>query len=178
MADAPRSPETRALGGHAPRRDPRPVVARAMLAFALALAASPALAQELELHATLDGGHVVSATESPGTGEAHAWLDADGRVRIELVFGGLSDGATGAGLYVGRATENGDLVAELDVGDDLVRGRLEDIEIALSAEDAERMRLGEAYLQVETTGYPDGAIRGQLVPQPVRLEDPVEPEED
>ena len=150
------------------------------LLFALALACAPsaASAADLELHATLDGAHVVSATDSDGTGEAHAWLDDDGRVRIELVFGGLESGTSGAGLYVGEATENGDLVAELDIAPDLVRGRLDDIEIALSPEVAERMRAGETYLQVETPAFPDGAIRGQLVPQPVRLEDGVEPEEE
>ena len=150
------------------------------LALALALACLPfaAGAADLELHATLDGANVVSATESPGTGEAHAWLGDDGRVRIELVFGGLESGATGAGLYEGKATENGDLVAELDVGTDQVSARLDDIEIMLSPEVAEQMRLGESYLQVETLEFPDGAIRGQLVPQPVRLEDVVEPEEE
>lgn len=147
-------------------------------ALALALAGTPALAAEIELHATLEGANVVSATESSGTGEAHAWLGDDNRVRIELVFGGLASGATGAALFEGKPTENGDLVAELAIGDDLVSGRLDDIEIGLSAEVAEQMRLGETYLQVETLEYPDGAIRGQLVPQPVRLEDQVEPEED
>lgn len=148
--------------------------------FVLAVAWLPlaAPAADLELHATLDGGNVVSATESAATGEAHAWLGDDDRVRIEMVFGGLESGATGAGLFAGRATENGDLVAELDVGTDQVAARLEDIEIALSPEVAEQMRLGETYLQVETLEYPDGAIRGQLVPQPVRLEDAVEPEEE
>ena len=149
-----------------------------LVALAAAWAPSPALAAELELHATLDGAHVVSATESAATGEAHAWLDEEGRVRIELVFGGLEEGASGAGLYAGAATENGDLVAELDVAPDLVRGRLDDIEIALSQAVAEQMRAGETYLQIETTGFPDGAIRGQLVPQPVRLEDAAEPEEE
>ncbi|HEU4813127.1 MAG TPA: CHRD domain-containing protein [Xanthomonadaceae bacterium] len=149
-----------------------------LVAFAAAWTSVPALAADLELHATLDGANVVSATESTGTGEAHAWLDDEGRVRIELVFGGLKSGASGAALYAGEATENGDLVAELDVAPDLVRGRLDDIEIALSPEVAERMRAGETYLQVETPGFPDGAIRGQLVPQPVRLEDGVEPEEE
>ena len=149
-----------------------------LVALATAWAPSPALAAELELHATLDGAHVVSATESAATGEAHAWLDEEGRVRIELVFGGLEEGASGAGLYAGAATENGDLVAELDVAPDLVRGRLDDIEIALSQAVAEQMRAGETYLQIETTGFPDGAIRGQLVPQPVRLEDAAEPEEE
>lgn len=151
-----------------------------VLLFALAIACAPsaASAADLELHATLDGAHVVSATDSDGTGEAHAWLDDDGRVRIELVFGGLESGASGAALYVGEATENGDLVAELDIAPDLVRGRLDDIAIALSPEIAERMRAGETYLQVETPAFPDGAIRGQLVPQPVRLKDGVEPEEE
>lgn len=147
-------------------------------ALALASAWRPANAAELELHATLDGANVVSATESDGTGEAHAWLGDDDRVRIEVVFGGLASGATGAALMEGKSTENGDLVAELAVGDDLVSGRLDDIEIALSPEVADQMRLGETYLQVETSEYPDGAIRGQLVPQPVRLDDQVEPEEE
>ena len=149
-----------------------------LAALAAAWATSPALAADLELHATLDGAHVVSATESTGTGEAHAWLDDEDRVRIELVFGGLESGASGAGLYAGASTENGDLVAELDVAPGLVRGRLDDIEIALSPEVAGRMRAGETYLQVETPGFPDGAIRGQLVPQPVRLDDVIEPEEE
>lgn len=152
-------------------------VNRTLLALVVATSSMSALAADLELHAILDGDSVVSATESPGTGEAHAWLGDDNRVRIELVFGGLESGATGAGLFEGKATENGDRVAELDVGTDQVAARLDDIEIQLSPEVAGQVRLGESYLQVETIGYPDGAIRGQLVPQPVRLEDAVEPEE-
>lgn len=159
-------------------RTARSATPTVLLALAIAWLPAPTAAAELELHATLDGAHVVSAIESGGTGEAHAWLDDDGRVRIELVFGGLESGTTGAGLYAGKASENGDLVAELDVAADLVRGRLDDIEIALSPGVAERMRLGETYLQVETREYRDGAIRGQLVPQPVRLEDEVEAEEE
>ena len=151
---------------------------RTLLALAVACLPCAAHAAELELHATLDGASVVSATESPGTGEAHAWLGDDDRVRIEMVFGGLESGATGAALYAGKASGNGDHVAELDVGGNPVRARLDDIEIALSPEVAEQMRQGETYLQVETLEYPDGAIRGQLLPQPVRLEDGVEPEED
>ena len=151
---------------------------RMLLAIVIACAAHPALAADLELHATLDGANVVSATESTGTGEAHAWLGDDDRVRIEMVFGGLESGATGAALYEGKGSENGDRVAGIDVGAGQVAARVDDVEIALSAEAAGRMRAGESYLQVETSGYPDGAIRGQLVPQPVRLDDGIEPEED
>ena len=152
---------------------------RAAVLLALAAAWAPSgAAAELELHATLDGTKVVSATESAATGEAHAWLGDDGRVRVELVFGGLESGATGAGLHAGKPSENGALVAEFDLAPGQVRARLDDIEIALSPAVAEQMRLGETYLQVETLEYPDGAIRGQLVPQPVRLEDTVEPEEE
>ena len=49
---------------------------------------------------------------------------------------------TGAALLAGKATENGDLVAELAIGDDLVSGRLDDIVILLSPAIAERMRRG------------------------------------
>ena len=143
----------------------------------LACLAVPATAADLELHATLDGANVVSATESTGSGEAHAWLGEDDRVRIEFVFGGLEAGATGAGLYQGAASENGDLVAEFAIVPDATSGRLNDIAVALSADVAASMRAGGTYVQVATPRYPDGAIRGQLVPQPVRLEGP-EPEED
>lgn len=151
-----------------------------LAALALAgvlLAPAPAHAADLELHARLQGASVVSATASRATGEAYAWLDDAGRVRMEMAYGGLESDVSGAGLYVGKASENGDLVAELDVAPGGRAGRLDDIEITLSPDVAGRMRLGEAYVQVETTAHPDGEIRGQLVPQPVQLDDAVEPEE-
>ena len=163
-----------------PTRKPGPRARRPIRAIALCMALAwtgAAGAQSMELHAVLDGAHVVSATESPGTGEAHAWLGADDRVRIEFVFGGLADGATGAGLYQGRATENGNRIVEFDLAPGATRARLDGIEVVLTPDDAARMRAGETYVQVATSGYPDGAIRGQLLPQPVRLEDGVEPEE-
>lgn len=153
-------------------------IRKILTALGVAFVPFAAAAVDVELRATLDADSVVSATESTATGEAYARLGDDDRVRIDMVFGGLASGATGAGLFEGKATENGDLVAELDVGTDQVAARLDDIEIQLSPEVADQMRLGETYLQVETIEYPDGAIRGQLVPQPVRLDDAVEPEEE
>lgn len=142
----------------------------------LAACALPAGAADLELRATLNGSNVVSATESPATGEARAVLGDDNRVRIQLAYGGLLTSATGAALYLGRATENGAQVAELAIDTDLTGERLDDVQISLTDEAAERMRAGESYLQVDTAEYPAGAIRGQLLPQPVRLEGIVEPE--
>ena len=40
---------------------------------------------------------------------------------------------------------------------------------ALTDDVAQSMRAGNAYIVVTTVDHPSGAIRGQLVPQPVRL---------
>jgi hypothetical protein len=158
------------------KRNRHPALLAAILVAAHAWL--PASGAELQLQATLNGANVVSATDSPGTGEARALLGDDDRIRIDLVFGGLQSAVTHVHLHVGKASENGLPVAELAVGTPPAAGRYDDIDIQLSAEQASRVRAGESYLQVRTTGYPDGAIRGQLLPQPLRLDGPVEPEEE
>lgn len=127
-------------------------------------------AADLHLHALLDGASVVSATDSRGTGEATATLSDDGKVRLTMVFGGLSSDVTGATLQLGSSAENGAVVAPLDVRVEQAAGSVVDAEITLTPLAAESMRAGNSYLLVTTSNYPKGEIRGQLVPQPVRLE--------
>lgn len=138
---------------------------------ALLLASTGSLqAADLHLHALLDGASVVSATDSRGTGEATATLTDDDKVRLTMVFGGLSSDVTGATLQLGSSAENGAVVAPLDVRLEQAAGSVVDAEITLTPLAAESMRAGNSYLLVTTSNYPKGEIRGQLVPQPVRLE--------
>lgn len=148
---------------------PRPMLIAA-LAFALAAPAG-ANAADLSLRALLNAASVVSATESAATGEARAVLEDDNDVRLYLVYGDLGERATGAALHVGKPTENGALVEKLDLDLDVDdgSGRVVGAQFDVSAETAARIRAGEAYVVVNTIQHPDGAIRGQLVPQPVRL---------
>lgn len=128
-------------------------------------------AAEMRLHAVLNGGSVVSATDSKATGEASAVLQADGKVRLNLVFGGLASDVTGASLHTGTSAENGPAAMPLDVRKHQTLGSLVDEKLALSEEVAQHMRDGETYIVVTTVDHPAGAIRGQLIPQPVRLGD-------
>lgn len=132
-------------------------------------------AVDLKLRAVLIGGGVVSATESPATGEALAVLEEDNDLRLDLSYAGFVTGSTGAALHVGKENENGLKIADLDVSLDATEGRLSIEQLRLDADDAARVRAGESYLVISTIQYPNGAIRGQLVPQPLRVEDlPVE----
>lgn len=154
-----------------------PRLVRSALAAALAcMFAAPAAAAELKLRALLDGGRVVSSTESPANGEARVLLDDDNGVRLDLVYSELDEEPTGAELRVGKPNENGRMVEkiELDVGADVDdgQGRVVGARFDVSADVAERIRAGEAYLVITTIAHPDGVIRGQLEPRPVRLAEP------
>ena len=152
---------------------------RRIAALVFATCIGPLHAADLRLHAVLDGGTVISATDSKATGEATAILHDDGKVRINLVFGGLASNVTGAALHTGTKAENGPAVMPLDVRKDQTVGSLVNSEVTLGADAAASMRAGDTYIVITTIDYPAGAIRGQLIPQPVRLQTPAqtEPEE-
>jgi hypothetical protein len=135
----------------------------------LCAVATSADAAELRLRALLDGASVVSATDSKATGEAKAVLQDDNTLRINLVFGGLASNVTGAALHTGASSENGPAAAPLDVRRNQTVGSLVDTELTLTDDVAASVRAGNAYIVVATVDHPSGAIRGQLIPQPVRL---------
>ena len=139
------------------------------LMLVLALAASGAVhAADLRLHALLDGASVVSSTDSTGTGEARAVLQDDGKLRITLMFGGLAANVTGVELHTGASSDNGPQVAVIDAKPG-AQGWVGNTVLTLTPDVAANVRAGDAYLLVTTADFPAGALRGQLVPQPVRL---------
>ena len=149
---------------------------RTWLSLALLACVAPAFAADVSLQGQLAGGNVVSSTESPATGEVRAMLDDDGTLTLQMGYAGLGEDATGAALHVGTASENGRKVSDLPLPATGADGRI-DTTVDLSDDDAGRMRAGEAYVQVTTLGHPDGAIRAQLMPRPVELDDlPAPPE--
>jgi hypothetical protein len=144
----------------------------ALLMITVAAAASAA---ELRLHAVLDGASVISATDSKGTGEASAFLTDDNKLRINLVYGGLASDVTGAELHLGNRSENGVAIAPLDVRTNQRAGSLVNADVTLTPDAAASVRDGNSYLLVTTNDRPAGEIRGQLLPQPIRLPDTVIP---
>lgn len=147
-----------------------------ILLAVVALAAGRAHAQETMLRGTLEGANVVSATESRATGEVSAVLGEDGALQLDLVFAGLEIGATDAALHTGKINENGPLITRLPldtgIGADATTGRIVGAQVTLTPADAAAARAGDSYVVITTIANPDGAIRAQLLPQPVRLGSP------
>lgn len=140
------------------------------LAFAL-VASAPAAAQEVLLRGTLGPATVTSAAKSTGSGEVAAVLSADDVLRLDLVYANLDLGATRAALHTGKYNENGPIVERLDIEQGSTSGRMENIEINLAPLAAASVRAGESYIVIGTIQSPEGAMRAQLMPQPVRLDD-------
>lgn len=140
-------------------------------ALAVVLAPSGAGAADTRLRGLLNAGSVVSATESLATGEARAMLEDDNDMRVDLVYSGLEERATGVALHVGKPSENGALVEKLDadLDTDGDSGRVVGAQFKVSTDIAARIRAGEAYLVITTIEHPAGLIRGQLTPEPIRL---------
>lgn len=148
------------------------IVRICIVAAALATACVPAMAQDVMLRGTLGGGNVVSATDSPASGEVAAVLGDDGVLRLDLVFADLEPGATGAALHTGNYNENGPMVARLAIDSGATAGRIVDERVTLTPVVAAAVRAGDGYVVISTIEHPDGAVRAQLMPQPVTLDQP------
>jgi len=148
------------------------IVRTCIIAAAFASATVPAIAQEVMLRGTLGGGNVVSATDTPASGEVAAVLGDDGVLRIDLIYADLEPGATGAALHTGKYNENGPMVARLDIDNGATAGRIVGAQLALTPVVAAAVRAGDGYVVISTIEHPDGAVRAQLLPQPVTLDQP------
>lgn len=125
-------------------------------------------AADVQLHAVLDSTPLVPATDSSGSGEARAVVRDDGTVRISVAFAGLASLVMAVELHTGASNATGPTVAKLDVRETSA-GMAVNQQLALGAGPAADMRAGNSYILVTTADRPSGALRGQLVPQPVRL---------
>ena len=130
--------------------------------------AGAAHAADVRLHAVLDSTPMVPATDSSGSGEARAVVRDDGTVRISVAFAGLESLVMAVELHTGASNATGPAVAKLDVRETSA-GMAVNQQLTLDAGPAADMRAGNSYILVTTADRPSGALRGQLVPQPVRL---------
>jgi hypothetical protein len=126
-------------------------------------------AADLKLHALLDSAPMVPRADTEASDEATATLQDDGKATIRLVVGGIASSVVGAELHTGAANATGPVVAPLTLTADPKLGWLGEQTLALDDADAASMRAGESYILVTTGDHPTGELRGQLMPQPVRL---------
>ena len=127
-------------------------------AVALALP-SLAVAKAVTLTAALNGENETATGHADGTGSFSAEIDAEaGDLCYTLAVDGL-DNISGAHIHSGAAGTDGPVVTPLEVtGEDLD----ECIAMEPDALKAITAAPGDYYVNVHTTEFPAGAIRGQL----------------
>lgn len=127
----------------------------------LALTGS-ALAGGRPLSAALAGANGVPPADLTASGTAHVWLNhGQGTVCYELTTDGLSAPAVGAHIHAAPAGTNGPVVIPLTVAPDgSGSGCVEEVNRDLIK--AIIQNPSAYYVNVHTTAFPGGAIRGQL----------------
>jgi len=142
----------------------------------LLLPVAPAQAHTVNATATLQGGEEVPALLTGAVGLAEISIDTDTRViSVNLRIFNLPTGSTAGHIHVGSkgvagpvvvdfpipARRTGDMALTFTVGEANLRARpelgiqtIDDVIQAISA--------GGAYVNIHTSQYPGGEIRGQL----------------
>jgi hypothetical protein len=134
---------------------------------ALALAGCETVTEEVNevignnFHATLLGSSEVPPADPDGHGEARIAInDATNQVCTHLEVRDIG-AVTAAHIHRGVAGVNGPVVIALDAPDDNDSNDCDTV--ADSLVDELRHNPSGFYVNVHTTDYPDGAIRGQIV---------------
>jgi len=134
-----------------------------LLVWVIALV-SPLAAQEiLVLSARLTTIPVEAATAEGLTGFGSATASLDGnRLTVSGSFEGLQSPATSARLHAAPKGLRGPAVIDLEVSGG-TRGTITG-DVALTSAQADLLRRGQLYLQLQSEQAPDGNLRGWLLP--------------
>jgi uncharacterized repeat protein (TIGR01451 family) len=108
--------------------------------------------------ANLTGAQETPATNSPGTGTATLLLSPDeSTARVSLNFSGLTSAQTDAHIHgPGVAGVIAPILFPLPTGN------VSDFQIGLTPTDVSNLKNGSLYVNVHTTNFPNGEIRGQF----------------
>lgn len=130
-----------------------------MTLAALALFSIPAMAETVNLKATLAAANSVPPTDSKGTGDAVLAYDAASKtLTYTVTFSGLSGDATAAHLHgPADATANAGVVVPFTVTASPIKGTA-----TLTDAQAADMLAGKWYVNVHTAANKNGEIRGQV----------------
>lgn len=131
-----------------------------LLAAALALPLSPALAASVKLTATLTGANEPGGGDGDGTGAFAADIDAETGDLCYTLTAAKIGTATAAHIHTGAAGVNGAPVVTIDV-----TGASGDECVAVEPDVLKPIVANPAgyYVNVHNAQFPAGAIRGQLV---------------
>ena len=141
-----------------------PTLAGVMLALVIALPASGAV---LNFAATLDGLQEVPPNASPATGTSTIVLDdVANTITVDLHFSGLLAAQTAAHIH-GPAPPG--VNAGVLIGFPI--GQFDDQVFAITETIEGHIKAGLTYVNVHTSLFPGGEIRGQVLEQPVSVDE-------
>jgi hypothetical protein len=116
---------------------------------------------QLMFKTTLSGWNEVPPRDTPAWGEGWATLNLETKLfRFDYTFEGLLADQTAAHIHVAPVGVNGPVLYPLPNGSPSF------LEQVLTDEDIDQLRGGLWYVNVHSTLYPAGEIRGQFVPVP------------
>jgi aldose sugar dehydrogenase len=132
-----------------------------------------------KFEARLEGAQENPAVMTMAGAEAEFKLDSKGRLKFELEATAHIENAQQAHIHLGARGQNGPIVAfllpfnaagvDFEEGDEIAEGKLTDADVierpgfdGTVAALVERMRQGRAYVNLHTTAFPGGEIRGQI----------------
>ena len=131
--------------------DPRPMNNAGALGFV-----------PVEFAAILEGGQVVPPVSSPASGAARLELHGD-RLFFDVGFNGLTTPETVSHIRRAVEGENGPIAFSLDPG--LRKAGLLDLSAGDPGAVGADLRQGNFYVEVQSTMFPAGELRGQIYPR-------------
>jgi len=123
------------------------------------VAPSPVTAEIIHLHAALTGTAEVPAVDTAAHGSATLQFDTETeQLQYEITYDGLSGPATSADIRgPARRSETGTRMRSFPVPDSPISGTA-----TLTKAQAAQLLAEQYYIDIHTSRYPDGEIRGQI----------------
>jgi hypothetical protein len=141
------------------------ILATALLGmFLMAAGVATASNHVTTLSTTLSGSEEVGGGDKNGKGFVSLEIFANGTICYDGKVQAIGRQLTGAHIHVGVAGTNGPIVVDLDPFNAQITGNMAEHCVVTTAELAGAIATNPTgyYVNVHTTAYPGGAIRGQL----------------
>lgn len=124
----------------------------------------PVVSTEVRYKAVLSGSNEVPANSSTATGEANAVFNTQTKIMtVTITYSGLSSALVSWHIHKAAVGVNGSVV--INLGTPQPSGFVFTTTTALTAENETDLSSGLYYVNLHTSNYSGGEIRGQLVKQ-------------